>query len=69
MDGGIKMVELTGDQAVNITPIQNLLLNMSSGLLPKDLDKKEIKLLEKEFGKNWFYELGYDDSYYKPVIK
>ena len=45
----------------------NLLLNMSSGLLPKDLQKEEITLLELRFGTNWFEALGYyEPEYEKP---
>ena len=48
-----------------ITEVGNLLLNMMSGLLPEHLSKNEIRLLELEFGENWFIELGYDDEHYK----
>lgn len=49
-----------------IREVDNLLLNMASGLLPKDLSEHEVNMLIEECGKNWFYELGYDDSYEKP---
>lgn len=48
-----------------ITEVGNLLLNMMSGLLPEHLSEYEIRLLELEFGENWFDELGYDDEHYK----
>lgn len=37
----------------------NLLLNMSGGLLPEYLSEDEIQLLEKRFGQDWFHKLGY----------
>lgn len=45
--------------------VENLLLNMTAGLLPADLDEEEVKLLEDRFGKNWFNELGYNDDEYE----
>ena len=45
--------------------MENILLNMQGGLLPKDLTKKEINLLKKEYGENWFEELGYNEPEYK----
>lgn len=53
---------------MKLTKLENLLLNMSSGLMPEDLQKDEIELLIEEFGYNWFEELGYDDSYNRPKI-
>ncbi len=47
----------------------NLVLNMSGGLLPKNLMKDEVKLLEEAYGKDWFEDLGYDEvNYIKPVF-
>lgn len=46
--------------------VENLLLNMASGLLPENLNKEEIETLEKEYGQNWFEKLGYDSSYKRP---
>ena len=47
----------------------NLVLNMSGGLLPKNLMKDEVKLLEGVYGKDWFEDLGYDEvNYIKPVF-
>lgn len=43
----------------------NLLLNMSSGLLPENLTEEDVELLQKEYGVNWFEELGYTDKLYK----
>lgn len=39
---------------------------MASGLLPEHLSKDEVELLISGYGENWFYKLGYDDSYNKP---
>ena len=46
----------------------NLLFNMSGGLLPKDLQPDEIELLVKRYGPDWFHRLGYkeSDGYEKP---
>lgn len=46
----------------------NLLLNMSGGLLPIDLSSREIKLLRIRFGNDWFHNLGYkeEDGYVNP---
>ncbi len=49
--------------------IDNLLLNMSSGLLPEHLRKDEINLLDKKYGKNWFTKLGYTEPDYKKPVK
>lgn len=45
--------------------IANLLLNMSAGLLPKDLSKNEVKSLEDFYGKDWFEKLGYSEPKYE----
>jgi hypothetical protein len=45
--------------------LQNLLLNMSSGLLPENLTQNEIELLKEYYGENWFEELGYTEPEYK----
>ena len=50
---------------MNFTKLENLLLNMQSGLLPQDLCKDEIELLVNEYGNNWFEKLGYKESEYK----
>ncbi len=48
----------------------NLLLNMSGGLLPENLSKDENEMLKKRFGKNWFEDLGYSEpEYKKPAFK
>ena len=50
---------------IKINEVDNLLLNMQGGLLPESLSKKEIKLLENEYGKYWFKVLGYEEPKYK----
>jgi hypothetical protein len=49
-------------------PVNNLIFNMSGGLLPSDLSEDEIKLLTERFGANWFHRLGYkeEDGYINP---
>lgn len=48
-----------------ITDTENLVLNMSGGLLPENLTQSEILLLKKEYGENWFEKLGYSEPDYK----
>lgn len=43
----------------------NLLMNLSSGLLPEYLTKDEVELLIKRYGENWFDILGYSEPEYK----
>jgi hypothetical protein len=45
-----------------LTETENLLLHMSAGLLPKDLSRHEVILLENMFGKDWRFELGYQTN-------
>lgn len=53
-----------------IDSLGNLILNMQGGLLPEHLSKDECRMLEKEFGKNWFSVLGYTEpEYKKPVFE
>ena len=53
---------------MQIDKVTNLLLNTTSGLLPEHFSKEEVKLIEIEFGENWFEELGYSEpEYNKPV--
>ena len=48
-----------------ITDVQNVCLNMLSGLLPENLSEREVKLLVKEFGEDWFKKMGYREPEYK----
>lgn len=50
---------------MELSELDNLLLNMSAGLLPEHLSQNEINLIEQKYGTNWFYELGYNDTEYK----
>ena len=47
------------------TEVENLLLNMASGLLPEHLSKDDIELLVDKYGENWFTVLGYTEPEYK----
>ena len=47
---------------MKLREVDNLLLNMSAGLLPAHLYDREKKLLEKEFGEDWLFVLGYQDN-------
>lgn len=42
--------------------VQNIILNLSAGLQPKDLSIDEIKELANAYGPNWFEALGYNES-------
>lgn len=50
---------------MQIDEVDNLLLNMKAGLLPKDLTESEVRILEERYGSNWFTELGYDEWEYE----
>lgn len=54
----------TSKSPFQIDEIDNLLLNMTAGLLPKDLTESEVQLLEDRYGKDWFTELGYTEEKY-----
>lgn len=47
------------------TPLENLYLNMASGLLPENLSEEEVNMLKEKLGDNWFEELGYYEPEYK----
>lgn len=47
----------------------NLLMNMSAGLLPKDLSQDEIETLEDKYGPEWFGKLGYSEPTYERPTK
>ena len=49
--------------------IDNLLMNMSGGLLPEHLCEEEVSLLKSRYGENWFEKLGYKEpKYRKPKV-
>ncbi len=50
---------------LNVSILDNLILNMSGGLLPEQLSESEIQLLVDEYGKDWFDYLGYKEPFYK----
>ena len=52
----------------DFTRLENLLLNLSSGLLPENLSQEEVDLLVDRIGENWFEDLGYNDRDYKRPI-
>ena len=45
--------------------VENLLMNISAGLLSESLCVSEIKLLKQKYGDNWFEKLGYSEPKYK----
>jgi hypothetical protein len=47
---------------MKLREVDNLLLNMSGGLMPEHLSAREKKLLAKEFGKDWLLVLGYQTN-------
>jgi hypothetical protein len=47
---------------MQLSYIENLLLNMSGGLKPEDLNEHERKILEAELGKDWLLKLGYQTN-------
>ncbi len=46
----------------------NIVLNMSAGLLPKDLSENEIEILKNDYGEDWFHVLGYSEKHYEHPI-
>jgi len=44
---------------MKLSEVDNLLLNMTAGLLPEDLSQDECQLLKEKYGEHWFTELGY----------
>ena len=68
--GGFRVTrEITENEYYNmeftLTPLENLYLNMISGLIPEDLSESEVNLLKENLGDNWFEELGYYEPEYK----
>lgn len=52
---------------IKFDEVENILLNMSAGLLPENLAKEEVELLVQRYGENWFEKLGYTEpAYTKP---
>jgi len=42
--------------------LDSLIRQMEHGLSPSELLHGQVMILEKTYGKNWFDELGYDDT-------
>lgn len=47
------------EHAIKITPTEEIILNLQSGLPVEYLTSNEKEILEKEYGKDWMKELGY----------
>lgn len=52
-------------EPIAFTDAENIVLNMSAGLLPENLTKSEVKILIDTYGENWFEKLGYSEPKYK----
>jgi hypothetical protein len=65
--GAFKMIEIKNPEQFfkEMSEVDNLLLNMMSGVLPEYLTEDEVELLIDEYGENWFEELGYSEPEYK----
>jgi len=48
-----------------ISEVENLILNLSGGLSPGDLQPDEVKLLVEAYGENWFEKMGYEEPYHR----
>lgn len=60
-------IDITEKLKKGLSPVDNLFLNMTAGLLPEHLSKDEISLLIDEYGDDWFEKLGYSEpEYIKP---
>jgi hypothetical protein len=49
----------------DLSYLENLLLNMSAGLLPINLSRGEIEMLIEKYGPDWFEKLGYTEPEYE----
>lgn len=49
---------------IEATPIGEILMKLSNGLLPGQLSTDQINLLKKEYGVDWFTKLGYTEPKY-----
>jgi hypothetical protein len=47
---------------MKLSRVDNLLLNMSSGLKPEELTHEEVALLKHKFGEDWMLTLGYQTN-------
>ena len=62
---GIGIHRRIGGSKMMFDEIDNLLMNMSAGLLPEHLCVAEVNLLKQKYGENWFEKLGYTELAYK----
>jgi hypothetical protein len=62
-------IDITKKLKIGLDDIDNLILNMLSGLLPENLTEYQCLLLTEKYGENWFEVLGYSEpAYKKPKI-
>ena len=55
---------------MTISEVDNIIFNLSGGLLPEYLCKDEVDLLINKYGVNWFEKLGYNETKFKkPTFK
>jgi hypothetical protein len=68
LNAEIKTIE---NNVVTLSDVDNLLLNMMSGLLPEHLSEDEVAMLVERFGDDWLSELGYAeaDGYAMPTFE
>jgi len=61
------MIKATGEEVENFLndETNELLMNLSSGVLPEYLQKDEVNLLIARYGEGWFEKLGYSEPKYK----
>lgn len=52
-------------ETIKFDEAENLLLNMSGGLLPEYLSDDEVKVMIARYGENWFEDMGYTEPMYK----
>lgn len=50
---------------IDFSELENLIMNMSGGLLPEYLNKDEVALLQEKYGEDWFEKMGYKEPKYK----
>ena len=60
--GYFEMNENTGFE---IDEVDNIILNMSAGVLPEYLVEDEVNMLVSRYGEDWFEKLGYTEPLYK----
>jgi len=58
-------MNITQNFDTNFSELENLIMNMSGGLLPEYLNEAEVALLQEKYGENWFEKMGYTEPKYK----